>query len=614
MENTEVITLLKDAFELKRQEKYKHSMELLYKALAICPENVEILSQIADIHMLLNNPQSAGAIYERLATKQIDNVEVMERLCEYYLIISNPDKAKSLLNKFIDIYPSQKAYEVYLKNYNLMELPELICSIYQDRKLAEYHSIELDKYYGISLCKLNKQNEAIIVFKRIADKNLYDDELQYFYAKTLYDLGEKENAYETALNALNSFINPKLYNLCGEIELDNERFEAASNWFLQALKLKHNDKYFYNLATSYFLNGQLKEAKEGYLKAISLNPNIDEYRYSLAYLFYKQNDLKKSKQIIDEILTQNPQFKSAIFLNAQILYDEQKYFMAEKALNSYNDDKTSDEEYWKLSAIINKALYKMDLSKQAYEKLILINPKQMDYKLELARLYFDRQKYTKSAQLVVSIMSEAPKYISAYILAAKIYIKMYDFINVIKMCDKVLALDLNNEEAFYLKALGQIGSLNVDDAINTAKQLLAYNPHKSEVYALLGAAYVEKLEYEIAEKYYSEAILLNSKNADYFLNLAILQEKLEKPKEALRHLYLAYLLSPDNKQINSKLIEMYVNQKQYKNAMKLLLHHLKNIKNVEIKKEKLSQLKDISALYKKTNGILKYIIWKLFKI
>ena len=41
MEDIEVINLLKSAFELKRQAKYKHAMELLYKALAICPKTVK---------------------------------------------------------------------------------------------------------------------------------------------------------------------------------------------------------------------------------------------------------------------------------------------------------------------------------------------------------------------------------------------------------------------------------------------------------------------------------------------------------------------------------------------------------------------------------------------
>lgn len=614
MENTEVITLLKDAFELKRQEKYKHAMELLYKALALCPENVEILSQIADVHMLLDNPQSAGTIYERLSAKQVDNVEVMERLCSYYISISNFDKAKSLLEKFVVSYPSQKAYEIYLKNFSLMNLYDNVCLVYDEKNLEDYHSVELDKLYGIALYNLNKLKAAKTVFERFASKNMYDDELQYFYAQTLYLLGESQVAYEVLKQVVNSVGNPKIYNLCGELELDNEKFESAISFFIHAVKLKSEGKYYYNLATAYFLNGQLEEAKGCYLKSISISPDVDEYRYSLAYLFYKQNDLKKAKQIVDEILDKKPEFNSAILLNASILYDEQKFFFAQRALSSFVGEKDSNEEYLKLSAKINKALYKLEATQHDYEKLILINPSQMDYKLELARLYFDRQKFTKSAQLVVSIMSEAPKYVSAYILAAKIYIKMYDFKNVVKMCQKVLDLDLNNEEAFYLKALGQMGLFDVDGAIATAKQLLDYNPHKSEAYALLGAAYVEKSEYEIAQKYYNEAILINSKNSDYFFNLALLQEKSGQIKEALRLLFVAHSLSPENKLINTKLVELYISEKQYKNAMKLLYSQLKCAQNIERKKELTAQLDDISVLYKKANGLLKYFAWVLFKI
>ena len=613
MENTEVISLLKDAFELKRQGKYKHAMELLYKALALCPENSEILSQIADIHMLLDNPQSAGAIYERLAAKQIDDVEVMQRLCSYYMACSNYDKAKLLLEKFILSYPSQKAYETYLKNYDLMNQPEKICEIYTDKKLENYHSIEIDKYYSISLYKLNKIKEAKKVLERIAPKSLYDDELQYYFARVLYTLKEISKAYVVVKSVLTKFGNPKLYNLRGEIELDNQKYEAAIAYFTEAVKLRDDASYYYNLATAYFLNGQLNEAKEGYLKTISMAPDVEEYRYSLAYLFYKQNDLKKSRQIVDELLKDNPEYKDALFLNVNILYDEQKYFMAHRVLDNYAGEKNGDEEFLTLSAKVNRALYKLDAAQHNYEQLILLQPENMDYKLELARLYFDRQQYMKSAKLVVSIMAESPKYINAYILAAKIYIKMYDFANVVKMTQTVLSLDLNNEEALYLKALGQMGKLEIDDAIKTAKQLLDYNPHKSEAYALLGAAYMEKLEYEVAEKYYLEAISVDAKNPDYFFSLALMQEKLGKMKEALRHLYVAYSLNPENKQVIAKLVGLYIKEQQYKNAIKLLSTQVEKINNIETKKDLISQIKEIESLYKKNCGIFKYIAWKLFK-
>ena len=614
MENTEVITLLKEAFELKRQEKYKHAMELLYKALALCPENVEILSQIAEIHMLLNNPQSAGSIYERLASKQIDDAEVMTRLCTYYMSIFSFDKAKLLLEKFILAYPSQKAYETYLNAYFSMNIYEKVCETYKDKKLENYHSTILDKIYAIALYKTDKVKDAEKILANIAKNNHYDDEIQYYYAQALYTLGNSKKSYEVALNVVNEVENHKLYNLCGEMELDNEYFEAAIKYFLNAIKLKADGRYFYNLATAYFLNGQLEEAKGCYLKSISISPDIDEYRYSLAYLFYKQNDLKKARQIIEEILKRQPNFRDALFLQVNILYDEHQYFNAERVLTTFDGDKDRDEEYLKLSTKVNKALYKTDATILEYGKLIKLRPDIMDYRLELARLFFDKQKYSNSAQLVVSIMSESPKYVSAYLLAAKIYIKMFDFKNVVKMAQKVLNLDLNNEEAFYIKALGQVGLQKIDDAILTTKQLLAYNPYKSEAYALLGTAYIEKEEYEVAEKYYKEAISVDPKNADYFLNLAVLQDKLNNPKEALRHLYIAHSLSPDNKQINTKLVEFYVKNKLYKNAMKLLRTQINTVKEFEIKKEYISQLKDIESLYRKSEGLIKYIVWQIYKI
>jgi len=63
-----------------------------------------------------------------------------------------------------------------------------------------------------------------------------------------------------------------------------------------------------------------------------------------------------------------------------------------------------------------------------------------------------------------------------------------------------------------------------------------------------------------------------------------------------------------------KLIELYVKTKQYKNAMKLMTKQLKTATNPEIKKDLKSQLTDIETLYKNTNGLLKFLGWKIFKI
>ena len=55
MENTECIEYIKQAFELKDKKLYKPAIEMLYKALELENDNVEILSQIGELYFLLNN-------------------------------------------------------------------------------------------------------------------------------------------------------------------------------------------------------------------------------------------------------------------------------------------------------------------------------------------------------------------------------------------------------------------------------------------------------------------------------------------------------------------------------------------------------------------------------
>ena len=47
--------IIKDAFELEHQGQFKSAIELLYQGLNIEVDNVEILSQIADLYRKLKN-------------------------------------------------------------------------------------------------------------------------------------------------------------------------------------------------------------------------------------------------------------------------------------------------------------------------------------------------------------------------------------------------------------------------------------------------------------------------------------------------------------------------------------------------------------------------------
>ncbi len=70
-------------------------------------------------------------------------------------------------------------------------------------------------------------------------------------------------------------------------------------------------KTFYNLALTYQLNGDVKKAKETFLKTIDLKKNYDQAHFSLAQLYEIEKDLENAKYHYQEALNINPQNQKA---------------------------------------------------------------------------------------------------------------------------------------------------------------------------------------------------------------------------------------------------------------------------------------------------------------
>ena len=66
MENTQSLQYIKQAFELKEQKYYKPAIEMLYKALEVENDNIEILYQIGELYFLINNYTRALQYLEKV--------------------------------------------------------------------------------------------------------------------------------------------------------------------------------------------------------------------------------------------------------------------------------------------------------------------------------------------------------------------------------------------------------------------------------------------------------------------------------------------------------------------------------------------------------------------
>ena len=83
MENTQCIDYIKQAFELKESKNYKPAIEMLYKALELDNDNVEILSQIGEMYFLLNNYSRALQYFEKallINPNHINSLDITKKI------------------------------------------------------------------------------------------------------------------------------------------------------------------------------------------------------------------------------------------------------------------------------------------------------------------------------------------------------------------------------------------------------------------------------------------------------------------------------------------------------------------------------------------------------
>ena len=87
--NENSIDYIKKSFELKNSKLYKEAIEMLYKALE-CEEgreNAEIISQIADLYVLLKNYDRALEEYEKVLDLDKNHTHSFSEMSKIYFYL-----------------------------------------------------------------------------------------------------------------------------------------------------------------------------------------------------------------------------------------------------------------------------------------------------------------------------------------------------------------------------------------------------------------------------------------------------------------------------------------------------------------------------------------------
>ena len=286
-----------------------------------------------------------------------------------------------------------KAGEEFLRKMNFDD------AIEQFTKAIELDP-DFDKAYiqrALAYIQLKDFEKAAIDFDRAIVFNEKDGELYYLSGNSYYQLGDNEMALERLNNAIdfkNNFL--EAFQVRSLVLMDLRRYKEALDDCRKSLRMKEDEKGFYNLAMVYEKLEMYSEAEEAYRQSIEENPRVFETHFGLARLLYQTESFDDAGASVSQMLELDPGNLEGMLLQAQILAAQKDYPKAIEVLSLASIDNPEEGRIF-----INRGDYYIALNQPAnaivdYTKVIELDPGLADVYYKRAGAYEDVRDYQEA--------------------------------------------------------------------------------------------------------------------------------------------------------------------------------------------------------------------------
>ncbi len=516
--NTEKIELIKKSFQFKNLKQYKEAIEMLYKALEydeVPEDNVELLSQIGDLHILLNNRERALDEFQKALSINKDHRYSLQRCYDIYISENNYAKALKLAQKMYNSNPDATNCKNYLSALIKTERYQEVLEIFNN--LDESLKLNPDILYLISLISPEKKK---LILERVLDlDNLHKD--------ANLDLAEIEIENANYQKAIQCCINVgdddarALYYL-GLVEAKKHNYNSAVKLFSDAIKLD-NDKHdiYYDLARAYMEMSWYKEALEALKKSINYSllrndsAGLNEKYFVSGWILIRQNEYSKALLNLNLIDKTSDVYSSAQILIQTINLMKLNIVKAKSELEKYYNQEKDNPLLLDALAYIYKELKLYSRAIQVLKRSLKLYPDSISNMLELIDLLIDDKRYEEAIEYIERVKVKNEKCVSIYNSLARIYYRLKDLPEALASIEKYIELDSNKAESHYFRGLILNDLQNYEEAKSSVYTAIRLNPSVAKYYSQMARSYKELGEYENAFLYAKEAIELDKTNIKY---------------------------------------------------------------------------------------------------
>ena len=517
--NIEKIELIKKSFQLKNLGQYKEALVMLYKALeydSVNQDNVELLSQIGEMHFLLGNNERALEEFSRALLINPKHTFSLQKCYEIYYSQNQIAKALKVAS---DMFEQDKNpvscycyFEALIKSGKKQDAISLFNTLDE--------TIKLDGNVLYLISTISDENKKELLLKRIIDLDETNEKANIDLAEIEFKRGNLSDVLKYCLNVEED--NPMALYYIGVIEAKKQNYTRAIELFLKAIKLDKNEHDFYlDLAKAYIDNSRFEEGLIALKKSINYSLikedkcNLDEKYFLSGWILIKQNEFSKALLnlgMVDE--------KSSYYTNAQILIQTvnlKKFNVAgaKAVLEKYYQEDDNNPFLLENLASVYKELKLYKNAIEMLERALRLYPKSNYYKLEIIDLLIDEKRYDDAFRLIDEVKENYPNYACIYNSKTRIYYRLKEYDNALDAINTCIDLDNKNAESYYFKGLILNDINRFEEAKNAIYEAIKLNPSIAKYYYQMARSYQGLKDFESALLYSKEAIEINQDEINY---------------------------------------------------------------------------------------------------
>lgn len=308
-------------------------------------------------------------------------------------------------------------------------------------------------------------------------------------------------------------------------------------------------KKFFSAGEKFEEANNLKEAIINYSKAIDTDPNYEKAYLSRALCYEKQNQKEEAIEDYKKLIVFDAKNKELYYNAGRLQYALNKFSEADQMFRKALE---RDKNYIEVIDLEIKTLYAI----RDYSFGLVVTQYALDLKKAALNYYhhavmFDSLKnYTEAEKEYKNSKYYDSKFIPAYSGLAIVQVKLNKLSDAATTCETAIAKDPNNIDIYWARSYMYSAKKDYQNALNDITKVIITQPTALN-YKLRGAIYSKLGQHQNTANDFSQAIRLNDKDIDAYLNRAAANEAASNFKLAISDYNTVAKLGSGNSKIEA---------------------------------------------------------------